>query len=304
MAYLQPYLVFKSEATRLNTLYWSSKYSYVRSAGILKLMADTGSKSPDPRVSTLWGSVDHGQYGVATVALSEFIKTLDDNAEALRTTSILQMCSAFETAICGYFALCCLYEPQSENLSYSGAAVPDLLKSPAKFESRKLDIIKSAKKKLKGVYTHRVDVIISTWGLPQITSTSLGRLNSYYAKRNIIAHDQGLASTDAPDHSAKESVESRLRIDEPTWKAMISDFDDVLTAIDGMVKSVAADGGLALAIYRIIDRDGAHTSDELKGKIQDEWRTGTIKASDMKQIVVSIGLNINRIDDKKYRISR
>ena len=105
MTNLQPYLVFKAEATRLNTLYWTSKYSYRRSAALLRVIADTGPHASDPRVDQLWGSSDRGEASISTMSLSEFIQTLEENAEALRTTSILHMCSAFENALCGYFGV-------------------------------------------------------------------------------------------------------------------------------------------------------------------------------------------------------
>lgn len=305
MPSLQPYLVFKSETTRLNTLYWSSKYSYTRSAALLKVMADTGRHAVDPRVDQIWGSSEIGEASIAAVPLSAFIKTLEDDAEALRTTSILQVCSAFENALCGYFSLCCLYQPKKDNPAHTGAAVPSLLKTPNLFEARKKVIKKRCEDNLHGKYKKRINFIIDTWALPKITTPALSRLDTYYSKRHLIAHDQSLDNADSPDHSASEIICRRITIDEATWKAMISDFDKVLLELDEIIRTnVITDGGVSLAIHRIVDRDGPQSTAQLKGKVIDEWRVGSLKGSAIMAIASAIGMKTKQLNGKHCQVFR
>jgi hypothetical protein len=302
---LQPHIVFRWETTRLNVLYWTSKYSYTRTAGILKLIADTGPHAGDPTVNRLWGSSEVGEASIGTKPLSVLTKSLEQNAAALRTTSILHMCSAFENALCGYFSLCSLYQPLMDDSSYTGAVIPDLLKNEAAFGARKRAIKARCDEVLYGKYRKRVELLCRTWRLPPMPAATLGRLDGYYAKRHLIAHDQGLGSADSPDSSAAEIIATSLKIDEQTWKSMIADFDDVLSKLD---KSIAArvvlDAGLSLAIHRVIARDGAQTLDTLKGKLADEWRADHLNNNALKSTATSIGLKVSQDGSGMYRVSR
>jgi len=99
--------------------------------------------------------------------------------------------------------------------------------------------------------------------------------------------------------------ERLLSIDEITWKALISDFTSVLYELDRVVaKHVATDGGLALAIFRIIERDGAQNLSALSIKLADEWRFGHVKKAKTKQIAESIGMIVKNIGANKYTIMR
>jgi hypothetical protein len=305
MPHLQPYLVFNAEATRLNSLYWSSKYSYTRIVGVLRLIAETSQNAADPRVDALWQSHEIGQSSTTTTPLSTFVSTLEKNVDSLRTTSILHICSAFENALCGYYALCALYVPTAENAHCTSSPIPSLLGSVAAYESRKKEIFASCKHKLRGKYTKRVKVITDMWSLPPITVSGITRIDDHYTKRHLIAHDQGIFNADAPEMSSGELLLSRISIDEITWKALISDFTSVLYELDRVVaKHVATDGGLALAIFRIIERDGAQNLSALSIKLADEWRFGHVKKAKTKQIAESIGMIVKNIGANKYTIMR
>ena len=304
MPSLQPALVFKDEATQLNSLYWTSRYSYRRTAGMLKLISETGSHSPDPRVNQLWGASEIGESSVATRKLSDFIKILDNDSAELRSISILKICSAFENALCGYFYLCCLYDPQKELPTYPGKRIPDILKHPAEFEKRKIEIKLRCDNSLHGKYTKRLNHICDTWGLARILGPHVVRLNSYYEKRHLIAHDQSLAGTDSPEHSSTEIINTRITINEASWKCMISDFSLILDDLDEQVsKKIVRDGGLSLAIYRIIDRDGPQMLSDIQKKLSNEWRMGNLKAAKTRSLATTIGRVVKQLDGNKYKIS-
>ncbi|MFA7293021.1 MAG: hypothetical protein WC023_12345 [Rhodocyclaceae bacterium] len=274
-------------------------------AALLEVIAATGIHAKDPRVDHIWGSCDTGEASTLTVSLSEFLDTLASNAEALRTTSILQMCSAFENALCGYFYLCCLYQPLKEDSTYTGDAVPQLLKNAAAFEARKAALKLRCNAALHGKYSKRVGVLVSTWSLPALPRSVLTKLNAYYSKRHLIAHDQSIDSADDPDSSAIEIIGRRLAIDEATWKSMIADFDSVLSTIDIHVqKLVVVDRGVHLAVHKIVDRDGPQTDSELKGKIQNEWRTGSLKSAIVLSAARAIGMNTRQLANQTLQIYR
>lgn len=303
MAFLQPSLVFKDEAISLNTLYWTSLFSYKKTTEILRLISSTGSKTPDPRVSEIWNDTEYGDAARVTHKLSEFIGFLDNNSAELRSISILKICSAFENALSGYFALCSLYEPNKDNANYAGKKIPDLLKKPAEFEQRKRQIKDRCKDILKGKYTARLNLICKTWGLKKIKGSHVNRLNGYYSLRHLIAHDQSLTGADSPENSSGEIISTRIRIDEVTWKRLLSDFTLVLDELDKEISSnVVIDGGLHLAIYRIIQRDGAQELADLHTKLANEWRLGNPRKTKTKEAAKEIGLTVKQVDGNRYRI--
>jgi len=305
MAHLQPYLIFNAEATRINSLYWTSRYSYKKTNGILKLIADTGHSNADPRVDLIWNSNEIGLSSITTVPLSEFRATLEGNAESLRTTSILHICSAFENALCGYYLLGALYEPKLENPLSTYLPVPGLLTSSLDYQVRKNEILKKCETVLVGSYTKRIKLITKIWNLPTVTALGINRLNAYQKKRHLIAHDQGIANSDSPEKSVAEILQSRISIAEAEWKSLISDFSNVLNELDSLFySSIVSDGGIALAIFRIIERDGPQLLSVLCKKIIDEWRTGNIKKARVRKICTSIGLTIKQVQANTYRVSR
>lgn len=303
MAFLQPALVFKDEAVRLNTLYWTSLYSYKKTTGVLRLISDSGSKTPDPRVSEIWNDTEFGDAARVTHKLSEFIGFLESNSAELRSISILKICSAFENALSGYFALCSLYEPTKDIPSYTGKKIPELLKKPIEFNDRKKQIKDRCEDILRGKYTSRLNLICKKWGLKKITGAHINRLNGYYSTRHLIAHDQSLTGADSPEHSSGEIITTRVAINEVTWKRLLSDFTLALDELDKEVSSkVVIDGGLHLAIYRIIQRDGAQELANLHTKLANEWRLGNPKPVKTKEAAKQIGLTVKQVDGNRYRI--
>ena len=303
MAFLQPALVFKDEAVRLNTLYWTSLFSYKKTTEVLRLISSTGSKIPDPRVCEIWNDTEVGDAARVTHKLSEFIGFFESNSAELRSISILKICSAFENALSGYFALCSLYEPNKDLASYAGKKIPDLLKKPTEFDDRKKQIRDRCGEVLKGKYTTRINLICKRWGLKKITGAHINRLNGYYSLRHLIAHDQSLTGADSPENSSGEIISTRIKIDEATWKRLLSDFTLALNEIDEEVSSkVVVDGGLHLAIYRIIRRDGAQELADLHTKLASEWRLGNPKGTKTKEAARQIGLTVKQVDGNRYRI--
>ncbi len=301
MPYLQPYHIFIAETTRINELYWTSKYANTRVAALLKVISDTSSSTSDPRVDTLWASTDSGEKSHITRSLSDFTKRLEANSSALRTTSILHMCSAFETALSNYYALCTLYLPGNVISNYKGSGVPEILKTPLEYEKLKAVGIKKAGENLHGAYTKRIRGLVTTFGLSPLSASALVNLDGYYSSRHLIAHDQSLAAADAPDLSVKEVLQSQISIDEPTWKALIKDFHSTLEELDKAIqKQVVTDKAFHLATYHIIARDGTMRLGELKHKLTDEWKFGTFSSDVAENAAKKIGLKIRLVSGHRW----
>lgn len=290
MAKLQPFFVFQHEIARLNRLYWTSKYSYSRMAEMIRLISKTGHSSPDPRVDSVWPSVEPGEASTLARTVSDFTGILELNAEALRTTSILHICSAFENALASYYALCALYEPQKVDPKMPPDAVPGILKGPTQFDNlKKWAIGRAASKRMKGTYSKRLDHLERTFGLSMPASIPYADLDAYYSDRHLIAHDQGLAGADAPDLDAKTIIATRLVVAESKWKDMLAAFASTVAALDGAVqRAVVRDGGLALAIYHILKRDGAMQIGLLRHKVGEERRL-EVTAVEVEKSISRIG---------------
>jgi hypothetical protein len=99
-----------------------------------------------------------------------------------------------------------------------------LLHNPSQYDARKKEILLAADAKLHGKYSKRVRVITDTWNLTAFSPSVLGKLNSYYATRHLIAHDQGIDNADAPERSSTEILAGRVSITEDKWKKLIADF--------------------------------------------------------------------------------
>lgn len=302
MSKLQPYHVFKAEVVRINDLYWSSALAYEHTESILSMLLATGQHTGDPGVDKLWGSKNYGMQRAATAPLSAYLNTLSENYSSIRTVAILHICSAFENALCGYYSLCCLYDGGKHNSSYAGPNIPSLLSNVASFESRRDDINNQyinhkSKPALRGLYTQRLNTISDAWAFPRISNVHVTRLNGYYKKRHLIAHDQGLGTTDSPEKSSSEILAGAIRVTEAEWKAMIGDFLTVLEQLDSLVAShVVQDKGLALAIYRLIHRDGKMKISEMKQKLRNEWRLPDIKSVQIRKAAAAMSFKTLPID--------
>ncbi|EMV9185862.1 hypothetical protein AADU03_004747 [Escherichia coli] len=308
MAGLQPLIVFKAEISRVNELYWSSSYSYDRICKLLDFLRDSGIHGADPQVRDIWGSKVYSLDRVSKTKLSDFSSVLlSDNLEALRTNSILHLCSAFENALSGYFFLCSLYDGKKGDASYTGDDVPVLLSNMANFNARRnylTGLLDSRNSPLKGKYVQRLKVFNTKWNLALFSGASLTRLNGYYATRHKIAHDQGLGSPDMPEFSAEEILGSRVSLAETKWKVMIHDFQEILEFLDSEVKSrVVKDKGLALAVYRTLHRDGALLTADLISKLAKEWRLGVQRKDRVHRLVLSLGGTVKQVNTNKYEVS-
>lgn len=305
MPRLQPALVFSDEVNRINALYWTSSYSFKRTVGILNLLSNTGLSNPDPRVSEIWNDIDIGEAARTSYKLSDFISILDANSTELRSVSILKICSAFENALSGYFALCSLYDPSSENPSYTGKKIPEILTKQSDLKQRKKAISERCTDVLYGKYSKRVNLICKTWGLTKPAGTHINRLNKYYETRHLIAHDQSLTGADSPEMSSEEIMSTRVVVTEESWKRMLADFTLTIQALDSEVSSkIVSDGGLALAIYRIIQRDGDQDLASVHKVLADEWRIGNPKRSKTIEAAKQVGYKVKQVDGNRYRITR
>lgn len=309
MAGLQPLLIFKSEVARVNELYWSSAYAYNRTSKILIFLENSGNcGASDPLVKEVWGAKEYALDRVSKKKLSEFSDILlVNNLEALRTNSILHLCSAFENALSGYYFLCSLYDGRKSDPSYTGDDVPVLLKNTPVFESRKKQILKalgSPSSPLKGKYTQRLTLFSNTWGVTLFSGVSSTRLHGYYQTRNKIAHDQGLGSPDNPEYSAAEVLSNRVLLTEAKWKQMIHDFQEVLEFLDDQVSlGVVKDKGLALAVYRTLHRDGPMMITDLIKKLSTEWRLGQIRKDRLKKLVADLGGKVTQVSGNNFQAS-
>jgi hypothetical protein len=304
MPFLQPYHVFIAETTRLNELYWTSKYAYTRVSAILKAISNTGKSDQDPRVDSLWSSIDEGETKHIARSLSGFTQQLETNSASLRITSILHICSAFETAISNYFALCALYLPRNVDSTYTGYGVPEILRNESDYTNLKNRAIDQASKKLRGLYTKRLELIITTFNLPILTTSAINRLDNHYHNRHFIAHDQSLAAADAPDLSVKEILQSQIAIEENEWKELIKDFHDTLFELDDAIQqNVVKDKALSIAINHIITREGSMRLSNLKFKLSDEWRTGTFPTLIVKNAIANLGMRTEQKFDGGWWVS-
>jgi len=272
MPYLQPYKIFNEEHTRVNQLYWMSKYSYQRMESLLGMLSSTGHVEPDPRVDRLWPSTDAGESNHITVKLSDFSGFLANSAGRLRTVSILFQCSAFETALEQYYTLCGIYRPGAISSPAPYDSVPELLNDRAKYEAAKRWAGGKARDNLRGKYSGRVSTLYSTFGLPMPATLQTTDLDLHYSVRHQIAHNQGLSSIEGPDVPAIAILQSRVDLSEDSWKAMMGAFHCAIHAIDRSIKkSLVVDLGLPLAVYHITERDGPVTLGALQFKVAGEF---------------------------------
>lgn len=308
MAGLQPLIIFKSEVARVNEFYWSSTYAFSRTCELLSFLKDTGNHIPDPLIKDIWGSKDYALDRVSKTNFTKFSNILMvKNSEALRTNSILHLCSAFENALSGYFFLCSLYAGHKGDSSYTGDDVPQLLKNVQKFRARRQSISKALESKaspLKGKYTERLKVFTTNWGVAQFAGQSLSRLNGYYNTRHKIAHDQGLGAPDNPEYSAEEILKNRINLPESKWKKMIHDFQEVLVFLDSQVTTgIVKDRGLALAVYRTLHRDGPLLTVDLMHILTKEWRLGAQRKDRIHRLVLALGGTVKQVNANKYQVS-
>jgi len=306
MSKLQPFHVFLAETTRLNSLYWTSKYTYRRMADMLEAIARTSSENANPRVDELWPSTLSGERRHISRPVLEFRQQLIQNEADLRAVAVLQMCSAFEAALANYFALCALYLPERVEADVPYTAVPKVLQRPDEFDNLRAWAIERAGNSLVGPYSQRITSIARKFKFrkPALSLQVYLDIDQHQLKRHLIAHDQGLSKADAPDRSVSEVLASRVTLSEEAWKAVIDDFTTVVTALDANIQEkVVKDRGVALAVYHIVQRDGKATVSELRHRILSERNLDTLDAQAIVDAATDIGLNVVRSARRVVKIT-
>jgi hypothetical protein len=297
--HLQPFHVFKAETVRVNALYWRTKYAYSRTAALLEALARAGTPTPDPRVDSLWPSIDAGEQGALTIRLSQLNGSLDDNLATLRRTSVLYLCSAFENALSAFFVLCGLYHPKAIDSSWPYAACPGLASDAKRLSELKRKAIKSTGK-LKGKYSDRIQLLDTHFGLSlDMSKISSSKLDHHYAMRHLVAHDQGLIVDDDPSIEPKKVLSRSLNISEPDWKSMVDDFFKAISELDRAIKaSVVTDHGVALALAHVLEEArsaGKRTIafGDLKDAVARRWQMATTQA-DIEKALQALGRAVKR----------
>lgn len=305
MAKLQPYHLFVSETTAVNELYWLSRYSFRRVTALVGAMAKLGHPAPDPRVDEVWPSIEDGERRHISFRISAFTNRLDGCEERVRATSLVYLCSAFENALAGYFILACLYRPSTVIVGWSHGALPSLLRTPLRTKAVVQAAADKAYEKLKGPYGKRVKFILRAFSLPIAAVPVPAALDTYYTQRHLMAHDQGLATSDDPCVSAIEAGTNRVSISENAWKVMIKDFLKVVTDLDSeLQRAVVKDKGLCLGVRRILERDGPLTIGSLHHRVMSEWRIRPTH-TDVEKAAIDVGATVgngNRINRRTVEI--
>lgn len=222
------------------------------------MLQSTGHVETDVAVSNLWPSTDRGESSHIKVASSDFVATLDNNAQTMRRTSILYVCSAFETALSNYYALCALYSPRKVSTSSTHTPVPQGLVNRLPFRQFSAWAHGKAAAALTGKYSKRVQTLNTTFAMGLDLAALPQTLDDWYERRHIIAHDQGLVIADDFEKSAQEKLISRVQIDEASWKTMLSDFKNTIQVIDTAIQSsVVNDKGVCFAVANYIAKPGS-----------------------------------------------
>jgi hypothetical protein len=281
---LQPFHVFKAEATRINELYWLTRYSNRRTVAVLEVLGRLGSAAPDPTAVELWPSTEDGERRHVTISLSTLGESLDRNLATLRLTTVLYLCSAFELALSAYYVLAALYRPEAILPEWTHGSCPTLAGDLSRLDDLKANAAKQLHadpKKgngLKGLYSKRLAKLNSLFDLKlePVATVRANRLDTYYQLRHRIAHTQGLQAEADPSVAPSAVLAALGSVSEPEWKAMLKDFMATVTEVDVAMRSrVARDHGLAPVIASVVAelrRGGTETSlGELRYRISSQW---------------------------------
>lgn len=261
---LQPGILFRDALTTINRLYWVSRFTAHQAATSVR-----GKAGLDPRrVHEIAAPRTDEERRHVTLTLDGYEDVLDENLAVLRGTSILQACSAFETALVGYFALCRVYDPAPRPKGY---CVLEL--KPAGLRALATAAFEKARDVLKGEYSKRLSALARRWKLAGLeTGAAAKRLDRYYSDRHRIVHGQGIVNTDVIDKCAEEVAAGAVAISESSWKTMLADFHRVIGELDGAVQGqVVKDQGLQLAVVSELAHKPA-TLGLLHFNLRSRWR--------------------------------
>ena len=270
---LQPTRVFKAEGTRQNQMYWLSGYCFERSLAVLRAIASCGHQDADPRVHEVWPSLVDGEARCITVRTSAMDTMLTEVRDTVLVNAMLHICSAFEALLDGLYILGLLYKPELGAATRKKKPVPAALRSQANrnalFAAAHKDVA-SDKMRLKGPYSRRIQTLCALFSLPEPANAA--RLDDYYLRRHVIAHDQSLADSSDPLTSYKEILRSRLTLDESGWKSMQSEFLMTAKVLDSeFTNAVVSDAGLCIAVWKQIELGGPQTIGKLRHGVSDMW---------------------------------
>lgn len=290
---LQAFGVFSDEITQLNRLYWLSSYAFGQTSQLLSSLSPDEAASA--RVGELLPTTRDGEARNISIGVDELARRFEFGLATLRTTSILYVCSAFEAFLCNAYALGALYRPSVVGMKHPG--VPSLLSNPHEFNQVREKAIRAASDHLKGEYSKRIETLRTHFKLEFDRATPT-TLDNYYKQRNLVAHDQGLNTADAPDQPATLVLAERLHIDESNWKRMIADFCTAANVLEGAVRgSVVTDSGLSIAFSKSLDnlRSQKPAQPEINLKtllkhVSSTWRIAPTR-SDACALLADLGVN-------------
>jgi hypothetical protein len=299
---MQPALVFNSEITRINHLYWNSSYCVSRTKAILGAIASVGRVEEDPRVDALWPSTIEGEARQLTVPRTAFDKRTDTLLGNLRTTAILHACSAFETALVGYFCIGLLYSPSAVVRFKRFSPAPTLLRSQTAYQRVLTEGPTIARGCLGAEYSKRLTTIIDRFNLTTLDTKMGAQLDAHYERRHSIAHTQSLDGNRFPNWSHKEILALELKISEPEWKSMLADFHSAVRLIDECFQlEVVTDSFRSIAIDRIVRTRGAMKVHAVRSALQHQWAiTATNRQTSAS--AVAAGLRVTphkRVEDRR-----
>lgn len=300
--HLPPFLVFSSEITRLNRLYWMSRYCNSRTTAILQALASVGHKTHNPRVDTVWPSTTDGEARSLTITMSAFSDKMDDLLEDLRATSILHACSAFETALVGYFCICLLYNPGAVSRFNNLAPIPTIIRTPSDYTTLLTESPSVASGCLGGKYSRRLKELESRFALSLVPHTLSADLDAHYEQRHRVAHAQSLDNMRLPNWSHNDVLKGRLKISETDWKKMLADFYQVIKDLDECIRlEVVTDGFLSIAIDRILSARGELRARKIRDFLQYEWGISA-RCADISTAAAAAGYRVTPHPDPARRL--
>lgn len=301
MTHLQPFILFKNELTRINSLYWSSRYAYSKTKNLLEMLHNNSSNNDiDKLLGDLYGSNITGiTRAVSKIKLSEFTKTLDQNEHDLRVASIIHICSAFENSLSGYYMLCELYKPK--HMLHHG--IKSIIKNNRSiYEETLLKIRKNCSIQLHGEYEKRINYICKKWEMSGyekiIPDESMARLSSHYKKRHLVAHDQGINDPDFPEKSALAILGNKILITEDEWVTMLQDFLAVLKSLDSLTtKHIVKDSGISVALLHIMQNNNEINLTKIMLMLSNEWKLGNIRKPKIMDVIHKLNLIVINKND-------
>lgn len=251
---LQPHFTFREEATRLNQLYWMSRYSF-------RFLA---ARSPSKATSALTATAEEKRNLKLPVPQARLLRSL-------RVAAVLHVCSAFEHAVVSNFALCILYQPSAFKKTRQLSPLPSLLADAQSLQTARGLAGTIADGMMGGDYTTRLKLFGSRFGVD--VSWVDAQLDAHQKTRHMVAHDQALDGPDDPAPSSPEVITASATLTESEWKAMLGPFSKTIDHLDDEVaRTIVTDHGLSLAVYRTIERDPAATYDDVLRAVLNEWR--------------------------------